>query len=51
LREFLSRGIESNNFIVDAVGENDFAGFADDEIVEEMFTGIVQRVTAEEIAV
>ena len=47
----MSRGIEAKNLIVDAVGENDFAGFANDEIVEKMFAGIVEGVTAEEIAV
>ena len=47
----MRRGVEAKDLIVDAVGENDFAGFANDEIVEEMFTGIVERVTAEEIAV
>ena len=49
--EFLSRGIEAKDLIVDAVGEKDFAGFANDEIVEKMFPGIVQRVTAEEVAI
>ena len=49
--EFLRRGIEAEDLIVDAVGENDFAGFANDEIVEKMFAGIVQRVTAKDSAV
>ena len=44
-------GIEAEDLIVDAVGENDFAGFANDEIVEKMFAGIARRVAAEEIAV
>src|SRR5882724_13058897 len=51
LRELLRGRIEAVNLVVDAVGENDFAGFANDEIVEKMFAGIVERVTAEEIAV
>jgi len=47
----LRRGIEAENLIVDAVGENDFAGFPNDEVVEEMLAGIDKRETAEEIAV
>src|SRR5882762_3995326 len=51
LRKLLRGRIEAVNLVVDAVGENDFAGFANDGIVEKMFAGIVEGVAAEEIAV
>jgi len=37
--------------IADAVRENDFAGFANDKIVEEMLAGIGEGVAAKECAV
>ena len=47
----MSRGIEAENLIADAVRENDFAGFANDKIVEEMLAGIGEGVAAKECAV
>ena len=44
-------GIEAEDLIVDAVGENDFAGLAHNEVVEEMLAGIAGGIAAEEIGV
>ena len=42
--------IETENFVVEAVSENDFAGLADDEVVEAVFCVVVERKAAKEIS-
>ena len=40
--------IEAEDFVVEAVGENDFARLADDEVVETVFCVVIEREAAEE---
>src|SRR5215475_333476 len=46
-RERLFAGVEAEDFIVQAIGEDDFAGLADNEVVKTVPGGIVDSESAE----
>ncbi len=49
-REGFPGRVEAEDFVVEAVGKNDFAGFANDQVVEAVFCLVVERKTAEKIS-